>query len=99
MVESGEYSATDTQRGVEILIEIAVTGIDANVKRAVKESLLPELASQPDRKRGEAYLEEKTGGLSIVIRSSSVSGARALFNAYIYLLMTAFKSIDSSRQS
>ena len=74
-------------------ITIRLSGLEDRVAKSLYTSLLPETLSQPDRKRGEALVKLDNNTVIIYINSTSVSGARALFNAYVYLLMSALNSI------
>lgn len=83
-------------RSEDIVIELRVKQAGEQIVKALRESLLPEVLSQPDRKRGEVEVKEDGEELVVRIRSKSFSGARALFNAYVYLLMSALQVITSS---
>ncbi len=74
-------------------LRIAVEPLEEKTLRALYQSLLPEAVSQPDRKRGNVRITAVDRRLVIEIESATASGARALFNAYIYLLMTALQVI------
>ena len=77
----------------EYKLRIIVESPEEKALKALYQSLLPETLSQPDRKRGDVKITVVGRRLIIEIESASASGARALFNAYIYLLMTALQVI------
>ncbi len=78
----------------KIRVSIKIKGVDEESSRVIEKSLKPEVESQVDAKRGSVKLLKENNFFVIEIESGSSSGARALFNAYIYLLKTIFDVLE-----
>ncbi len=77
----------------QVSLEIRIEGLDEKTVKTLYKSLLPEIKSQPDKKRGKIELKGEKGQIVISMSSSDAGDLRALFNAYIYLLITALEVI------
>jgi len=77
----------------QVSLEIVIEGLDEKKVKTLYKSILPEIKSQPDKKRGKIELKSGEGRIIISMSSSDAGDLRALFNAYIYLLITALEVI------
>ncbi|MEB3816492.1 MAG: hypothetical protein LRS46_00915 [Desulfurococcales archaeon] len=72
--------------------------IEAPYSGAITLSLKTEARQPAAPAKGVVEIKEEDGCISVVIESDSLSGLRALFNSYAYLIHAAWESVHVLRQ-
>jgi len=85
----------EKSRSVKIRMKIIIQPEDEADLVAVCKAIAPEVSSLADKKRGEVAAECSGDRLVIEISCGSASDARALLNAYAYLLGSLAKVMTS----